>query len=49
MELFRFISEGCRGSTVLRNVGIYRKITIVAICSVIRTEHRMRKNVELII
>jgi len=49
MELSQFILEGCRGSTVTRNVGIYRKITIVAICSVIRSEHTLRKNVECIV
>jgi hypothetical protein len=37
MQLRRFILEGCRGRTVTRNFGIYRKIKIVAICSVIRT------------
>jgi len=43
MELSHFILEGCRGSTVTRNVGIYRKITIAAICSGIRTELTLKK------
>lgn len=37
MQLRRFILEGCRRRTVTRNFGIYRKIKMVAVCSVIRT------------
>jgi hypothetical protein len=43
MEFRHFISEANRGSTVTRNVRIYRKITFVVICSVIRTENTLKK------